>query len=102
MCIYVITIIKGNQEIEYQRSVGYYLEQSHAIDTVMNNIGDIYEWGAYNYALIEKIEPGLYQYDVEPLWFSVEPVRKEKGIDYNIKTVDAPDFAKNTVGFALG
>lgn len=100
--IYVVTTIHRNQDDNYQRAVGYYFRQEHAIQAVVNNICDIYEHAHYNYAVIEAVEEGLYQYDLEPLWFSVNAERTDKGIKYDVKQIEPPYFAKNTVGFGIG
>ena len=99
---YIVTTIRRKQDDNDQRAVGYYFSQEHAIQTVINNICDIYEHAHYNYAVIEAVEEGLYQYDLEPLWFSINPERTDKGIKYDVKQIEPPDFARNTVGYGIG
>ena len=63
---------------------------------MLGNEGDIFET-LYNYAVIEKIEEGLYQYDTEPKWYQM---------DYELGEVSRmdkrPEFARNIVGWAIG
>ena len=63
---------------------------------MLGNQGDIFET-LYNYAVIEKIEEGLYQYDTEPKWY-----RMDYAIDEVSKMDERPDFAKCLVGWAIG
>jgi hypothetical protein len=49
------------------RTVGYYTNKKDAIDTVLENCGDIFEF-TYTYAVIEYIEPGIYNPATER-WF---------------------------------
>jgi hypothetical protein len=100
--IYVVTTIHRKQEDKHQRTVGYYFRQEHAIQAVVNNICDIYEHAHYNYAVIEAVEEGLYQYDLDPLWFYVSAERTDNGIKYDVKQIKPPEFSRNLVGFGIG
>jgi hypothetical protein len=80
------------------RCVGYFSDKNIAIEVVENNIGDIYEAGCYQYAVIEHIPEGIYQYDTEPLWFTyVEKAQK-------YQPCATPLFIRkeHMVGFAIG
>lgn len=55
--------------ITRSRTVGFYNSFEKAEKAVENNYGDIYECGYYNYAVIENIEEGLYQYDFKGKWY---------------------------------
>jgi hypothetical protein len=100
--IYVVTTIRKKQDDNDQRTVGYYFSQEHAIQAVMNNMCDIYEYAHYNLAVIEAVEEGLYQYDLDPLWFSVKAERTDNGIKYDVKQIKPPEFSRNLVGFGIG
>lgn len=63
---------------------------------MLENGGDIFET-CYNYAVIEEIEDGLYQYDTEPKWYQMDHELGEVS-----KMDGRPDFAKCIVGWAIG
>lgn len=103
MSIFLVTTMYRGENDEHQRTVGYFLDKSFAEETVLNNYGDIYEHGHYNLAVIEEVPEGLYQYDIEPDWYSVEFGRDEDSqARYTVRKIDTPDFAKNLVGFSIG
>lgn len=102
--MYFITSVYPKPNDYGTRCVGYFSSKRKAIDVVTNNRGDLYEAGAYPYAVIEHIEQGLYQYDFEPMWFKYN---RDTG-EYE-KLDKEPDFISNqtlnigsTVGFAIG
>lgn len=49
------------------RTVGYYTNKKDAVDTVLENCCDIWEH-SYTYAVVEYIEPGIYNLATER-WF---------------------------------
>ena len=95
--MYFITSVYPKPHGYGTRCVGYIADREKAITAVINNAGDIYEAGAYPYAVVEYIEEGLYQYDFEPLWFKYN--RESEQYDQLEKE---PDFIdEKTVGFAI-
>lgn len=58
---------RGIPDIGSSRTVGYYTNKKDAIDTVLENCCDIWEH-IYTYAVVEHIEPGLYNPATER-WF---------------------------------
>jgi hypothetical protein len=64
----VMFIDEKNPKAPSVRCVGYFKEKEEAVYTVENNVCDIFEY-TYNYAVIERIEEGLYQVDIEPTFF---------------------------------
>ena len=96
--MYFITSVYPKKDGYGTRCVGYLSNKEKAINAVINNACDIYEAGAYPYAVIEYIEEGLYQYDFEPLWFEYN-----KELDEYEQLCKKPDcINSNTVGFAIG
>lgn len=94
--MYFITTIDPKDE-DY-RCVGYFSDKDMAIEVVTNNIGDLYEAGCYQYAVIENIPEGIYQYDTEPMWFSyIEKTEK-------YQPCATPLFIRkqHLAGFAIG
>jgi hypothetical protein len=55
--------------IDDQRPVGYYYEYKDAEIQIENNRCDIFECGYYKYAVIIKIDKGLYPNTEEMQWF---------------------------------
>ena len=95
--MYFITTIetkKGN--VEDTRCVGYFKTFEEAEQAVIKNACDIWET-CYDYAVIENIEEGIYQYDTTPTWF-----KYNQETDEYVKS-DRPDFIPNNhVGFGIG
>lgn len=85
-------------DILNSRCIGYYKDYQNALNTIENNYCDIYEFGHYNYVVIENIPEGLYQYDDNPTWFKVDfdPNKNE----YKIKQIESP--IKNIFGYSIG
>ena len=50
---------RGFADIGSSRTVGYFKNKDDAINSVLDNCCDIFEY-TYNYAVVEWIEPGLY------------------------------------------
>lgn len=72
---------RGFPEIGSARTVGYYTNKKDAIDTVLENCCDIYEY-TYTYAVVEYIEPGLYNPATECWFFKWDEQNKQyKPID---------------------
>lgn len=94
--MYFITMIQiKNNEEEDRRCVGYVSDLDLAKEIIENNKYDLNET-IYNYALIENIPEGIYQYDMNPLWF------KFNELDEKYELCEIPKCCKNNVGFSIG
>ena len=79
-----------------QRCVGYYSSFEKAEEVVLDNIFDICET-CYDYAVIENIPEGLYQYDQNAIWY------KWNDVDEKYEKIEKrPEQYKKFVGFAIG
>ena len=101
MKVYFVATIK-DIDIERtigSRTVGYFENLKIAKKCVEENWGNIYEDGYYKYAVIEDVEPGLYQscYS-EPLFFKWEGTVENGGY----KEIQRPNELKGFFGFTLG
>ena len=78
-----------------QRCFGYFQTFEEAEKAVLNNSCDIWET-IHEYAVIEKVEDGIHQYDFNPTWFkwNLEKECYEK--------VEKPDFTKGYIGWGIG
>ena len=76
------------------RSVGWFPTLDRAEEVVMNNEGDIYECGYYNYCVIEKVSPGLYPDVSREEWF------EWKNGGYTL--IPKPDWLKDSLNFGIG
>lgn len=74
--------ISGDKDI---RCVGYYSKFKDAERVVMENLGDIFET-CYEYAVIENISEGIYQYDFEPKWYFMDYEKDE------VRKIEKPDL----------
>lgn len=95
--MYFITTIEDFNEhsTKHSRCVGYFSDLNRAKEVLTENQCDLFET-IYNYAVIEKVAEGLYQYDLNPLWFKWS--REEECY----KEIDKPKEARNIVGFGIG
>lgn len=94
--MYFITMIEiKNGEINDTRCVGYVASLDKAKEILENNECDICET-CYNYATIENIPEGIYQYDTSPIWF------KFNELEEKYEECNKPEESKNWAGFAIG
>jgi len=70
--------------IPHDRAPGYFRKLDEAFECISKNRGDIFEDGYYNYAVIERIGPGLYPHIEEIQWFYYDRN------DRSILTVERP------------
>lgn len=92
--LFFITTTEKNGK--YPRTVGYFKTFEEAEHVILTNAGDIWEF-CYDYAVIENIPEGLYQYDQNPTWYhwnEIENCYKE--------IIGRPEFSKRMVGWAIG
>lgn len=73
----------------HSRPLGYFFSFEEAKETILGNLGDIFEAGFYSYAVIEKIPEGLYQEPVLSCWYRLE------GSNVQASLIDPPSFAKD-------
>lgn len=78
------------------RCVGYYSTFEAAEEAVLDNACDIWET-CYDYAVIENVEEGLYQYDQNPVWYKWDDLNEEYA-----RMEGRPEQYKNQVGFGIG
>ena len=94
---FVTTIETKKGEIHDTRCVGYFKTFEEAEYVVSHNECDIEET-CYDYAVIENIPEGLYQYDFHPVWYKFH-----KPSGGYIREEALPNFLKATdVGYAIG
>ena len=93
--MYFVTTIDSRDEDT--RCVGYFKTFEEAEHVVLYNECDIEET-CYDYAVIENIPEGLYQYDFHPTWYKWH---KPTG---GYIECEQPDFVKTIcgVGYAIG
>jgi len=94
---YTITTIEpGKNRIKHSRCVGFTTDKMRAVDIVSHNYGNINEEGYYKYAVVERIEPGLYPSVLEAIWFQWNKDKKR----YDGCTV--PKGLGHIVNFGIG
>ena len=78
------------------RCVGYFKTFKQAENAVLNNTFDIWET-CYDYAIIENIPEGLYQYDFHPTWYKFHKLTRK------YRKCKQPSFIELTsIGYAIG
>lgn len=95
---FITTIQEENGEIKDGRCVGYFKSEYQAVKVVTNNMYDIFEC-LYNYAVIEKVEEGIYQYDQNPQWF--ELYTDVEG-NPRYRKIEKPEWVCGIFGFGIG
>lgn len=75
---------------------GWYSSKDKAFDAVRNNYCDIWET-CFNYALIEKIEEGLYNPATTDRWWF-----KYNEADDQYELIDEPNCVRYECGFTMG
>ena len=78
------------------RCVGYFSTFKKAEEIILDNACDIWET-CYDYAVIENIEEGLYQYDHDAVWYKWNDLNEK----YE-KIEEKPEQYKKLIGFAIG
>ena len=99
--IYVVSTVRVYNS-EYgersdSRAVGWFETFKDAEEIVIGNYGDIEEAGYYTYAVIEKVEPGLYRFDLDAVWYKFRGRKK-----ITAKRIKCPKKFKSLVGFGIG
>lgn len=82
------------ERIVRSRLVGWFPTLERAEEVVVNNEGDIYEHGYYNYCVIEEVFPGLYPHVGREEWF--------KGGKGGYVLTAKPGWLKNSMNFGIG
>jgi len=96
--IYTITTLRGTIHNGI-RCVGFTHELETAIEMVEDNAMDINENGYYHFAVIEKVLPGIYNIELDHIWFKW---RKDKEGGPGYVRIDKPDQFKRICGFGIG
>ena len=92
--MYFVTTVDSKDEDT--RCVGYFTTFKRAEKAVLDNACDIWET-CYDYAVIENIDEGLYQYDQNAVWY------KWNDLDEKYVRIEGrPEQYKNQVGFSIG
>lgn len=108
--VFFLTTVGWDREKEQSRSrcVGWFPTFEEAEEYVVGNYGDLEEAGYYKWAVIEKMESGLYphHYIDENKWFQFEKRDKtQEEWDPNAVTavrIECPEQFKSTCGWGLG
>ena len=82
----------------YGGAWGYYWNREEAIDAVHRNVTDMHET-IYPYAIIERLEPGLFPGPKEREWFGWD---EEKDGFYEIETPECNKHFPHNFSVALG
>lgn len=96
--IYAITVMSIDRgSVSSMRTMGYFFDQDKAISALEKNTCNI--WEEYQYALIERIEPGIYPTTKELQWFASQ----FKDFEF-IKAVgiQKPALLRSIYRFAIG
>ena len=94
--MYFITMIdKLDMYEHHNRCFGYKETYEQAERCVIDNCMDLHEY-LYEYAVIEKIEPGIHSFREDEHWFKWNPETKK------YDPINKPDVFSTLVNFAMG
>jgi len=93
--IYTITTIRGTVH-EGIRCVGFAHELEKAIEWVEDNAMDINECRYYWFVVIEKVSPGIYNFDMEEVWFKWHTEKGYQRLD------EKPEQFKRICAWGIG
>jgi len=94
--IYTLTTIRNKAWDTDTRCVGWFPNYEDAESTIIRSGELLNEAGYYEYAVIECIKAGIYQYDDNPAWFAY---------NYNLETygkIERPEDFEHVCGFGIG
>ena len=95
---FVSTVEENDYKILEGGAWGYFNDLESAIDAVHRNVTDMHET-IYPYAVIERLEQGLFPAPKERLWFGW---REEEWGFYEIETPDFANKYPNNFSIAMG
>ena len=78
------------------RCFGYFLSYARAKEALETNECDVWEMGVFEYAVIEKIEPGIHPHAEEMAWFKFD--REKQGFC----EIPKPEETTGEYNYALG
>lgn len=100
--IYTITVIEDFKELKNKmltpigvRTMGFYFDKKTAVEVVENNETDLNET-IYDYAIIERVQEGLYNCTNERTFYKFNYETRE------YEEIEEPEGFKNIIGFSIG
>ena len=78
------------------RCFGYFSTYQRAKEALEINECDMWEAGFYNYAVIERIEPGIHSHTEEMAWFKFDTEKR------GFYEIPKPEETKGEYNYALG
>ena len=98
MEVYFISMLKGWDKYGPTglRTVGYFESFEEAEERVVDNVCDLYEDGYWPYAIIENIEPGLYNICERPIFYKFNKEKEQ------FEKIDFPEELQMFRGFTIG
>jgi hypothetical protein len=92
----IFTVISWNNEPHRSRIVGWWRDELSARKCILNNLGDIYEFGHYDFAILEEVSEGLYPLTNLEEWYNWN--KREK----KYKLCKKPPALKCIVNWGIG
>lgn len=75
--MYFVTTVKvEDKKVIRTRMTGFLRHKVILEEVLNNNCYDLHEAGYYNYAVMEDISEGFYNFDESPIWFKWDPEKK--------------------------
>ena len=78
------------------RCFGFFLTYDSAYEAIETNKCDVWKMGIYNYAVIERIKPGIPPHVKEIAWFKFDSNRER------FYEIEKPEETEGVCNYALG
>ena len=78
------------------RCFGYFISYERAKEALERNECDVWKMGIFEYAVIEKVEPGIPPHVEEIAWFKFDSNRKR------FYEIEKPEETEGECNYALG
>ena len=78
------------------RCFGYFLNYERAKEALETNECDVWEMGVFEYAVIEKVEPGIHPHAEEIAWFKFDTE------NCGFREIPKPEETNGEYNYALG
>lgn len=101
--IYIVTTLFINEkegQVVRSRAWGYFFDEEKAKDIVIKNSTDIFEAGFYNFAVVEKVNEGVFGKCEKAGWYKAEYIAEQAGPI--VKKIKEPAFLKRYIRFWAG
>ena len=102
MVIYAVASI--SKDGKHTHCIGWFKSYEEAEKEVLNDTGDFSEEGENEYAVIEKVDDGVFPISEVQKWFRADVKKDDEGyvVDIKYKPIAVPEKFKGIINFSIG